>query len=89
MKGLDVPRAISSATELWKYPMVDRDPVARLAFGSRTLLGDAAHPMYLIGSNDASQAISINRHTVATVPLTPADNGKLTLTMSALPPFWC
>ena len=55
---LDVPRAIASATELRKYPMVDRDLVARWIFGNRTLLGDAAHPMYLIGTNDASQAIA-------------------------------
>jgi hypothetical protein len=37
--------------------MVDRDPVARWTFGRSTLLGDAAHPMYPIGSNGASQAI--------------------------------
>lgn len=37
--------------------MIDRDPVARWSFGRVTLLGDAAHPMYPIGSNGASQAI--------------------------------
>jgi hypothetical protein len=37
--------------------MVDRDPVTRWTFGRSTLLGDAAHPMYPIGSNGASQAI--------------------------------
>ena len=37
--------------------MVDRDPVPRWTFGRATLLGDAAHPMYPIGSNGASQAI--------------------------------
>ena len=37
--------------------MVDRDPVDRWTFGRVTLLGDAAHPMYPIGSNGASQAI--------------------------------
>jgi 2-polyprenyl-6-methoxyphenol hydroxylase-like FAD-dependent oxidoreductase len=37
--------------------MVDRDPVERWSFGRVTLLGDAAHPMYPIGSNGASQAI--------------------------------
>ena len=37
--------------------MVDRDPVDRWSFGRVTLLGDAAHPMYPIGSNGASQAI--------------------------------
>ena len=37
--------------------MVDRDPLAALDDGGVTLLGDAAHPMYPIGSNGASQAI--------------------------------
>jgi 5-methylphenazine-1-carboxylate 1-monooxygenase len=37
--------------------MVDRDPVTQWTFGRVTLLGDAAHPMYPIGSNGASQAI--------------------------------
>jgi hypothetical protein len=37
--------------------MVDRDPVDQWTFGRSTLLGDAAHPMYPIGSNGASQAI--------------------------------
>ena len=37
--------------------MVDRDPLDRWSFGRVTLLGDAAHPMYPIGSNGASQAI--------------------------------
>jgi len=54
---LNVPQVIASATELLRYPMVDRDPVAQWTFGCQTLLGDAAHPMYPIGSNGASQAI--------------------------------
>ena len=37
--------------------MVDRDPLPRWTHGRVTLLGDAAHPMYPIGSNGASQAI--------------------------------
>ena len=37
--------------------MCDRDPVSRWSFGRVTLLGDAAHPMYPVGSNGASQAI--------------------------------
>jgi len=38
-------------------PCVDRDPLDRWTFGRVTLLGDAAHPMYPMGSNGASQAI--------------------------------
>jgi len=37
--------------------MVDREPIPQWTFGRTTLLGDAAHPMYPIGSNGASQAI--------------------------------
>jgi 2-polyprenyl-6-methoxyphenol hydroxylase-like FAD-dependent oxidoreductase len=54
---LDVPGIIRSATHVYEYPMVDRDPLARWTEGRVTLLGDAAHPMYPIGSNGASQAI--------------------------------
>ncbi len=54
---LDVPAIIRRAPETYLFPMVDRDPVARWTFGRSTLLGDAAHPMYPIGSNGASQAI--------------------------------
>ena len=54
---LDVPAVISGAPHCYEYPMVDRDPVAHWSFGRVTLLGDAAHPMYPIGSNGASQAI--------------------------------
>jgi 2-polyprenyl-6-methoxyphenol hydroxylase-like FAD-dependent oxidoreductase len=37
--------------------MCDRDPLPRWSQGRVTLLGDAAHPMYPVGSNGASQAI--------------------------------
>ncbi|GAB4178118.1 MAG: flavin-dependent oxidoreductase [Roseiflexaceae bacterium] len=54
---LDVPSLISSAEVIYEYPLVDRDPLPRWSHGRLTLLGDAAHPMYPIGSNGASQAI--------------------------------
>jgi len=54
---LDVPALIEGATAVYEYPMVDREPLPRWTFGRMTLLGDAAHPMYPIGSNGASQAI--------------------------------
>jgi 5-methylphenazine-1-carboxylate 1-monooxygenase len=51
-------RALIEATpEFWEYPMCDREPLPRWSFGRVTLLGDAAHPMYPVGSNGASQAI--------------------------------
>ncbi|NOT62455.1 MAG: flavin-dependent oxidoreductase [Acidobacteria bacterium] len=54
---LNIPQLIESAAAIYEFPMIDRDPVERWSFGRVTLLGDAAHPMYPIGSNGASQAI--------------------------------
>ncbi len=54
---LDVPEVIKRAHTILEFPMVDRDPLPRWSHGRITLLGDAAHPMYPIGSNGASQAI--------------------------------
>ncbi|MGP4101010.1 flavin-dependent oxidoreductase [Nonomuraea sp. KM90] len=54
---LDVPAVIAGAEAAYEYPMVDRDPLPRWTYGNVTLLGDAAHAMYPIGSNGASQAI--------------------------------
>lgn len=61
------PAAIIEATgSFYEYPNCDRDPLPRWSFGRVTLLGDAAHPMYPVGSNGASQAIldakSISTH---------------------------
>ena len=54
---LDVPGVIEAAHAIYEFPMVDRDPLPRWSHGRVTLLGDAAHPMYPIGSNGASQSI--------------------------------
>jgi 2-polyprenyl-6-methoxyphenol hydroxylase-like FAD-dependent oxidoreductase len=54
---LDVPGLIEGAERVYEFPLVDRDPLPHWTYGATTLLGDAAHPMYPIGSNGASQAI--------------------------------
>ena len=54
---LSVPSLIDRAEAIYEFPMVDRDPLPRWTHGRVTLLGDAAHPMYPVGSNGASQAI--------------------------------
>ncbi|GAA5062782.1 2-polyprenyl-6-methoxyphenol hydroxylase-like FAD-dependent oxidoreductase [Thermocatellispora tengchongensis] len=57
LPDLDVPKLITGADRILEYPMVDKDPLPRWNVGRATLLGDAAHPMYPIGSNGGSQAI--------------------------------
>lgn len=54
---VDIPAILQATETILRYPMVDRDPLPRWSFGRVTLLGDAAHPMYPMGSNGASQAI--------------------------------
>jgi 2-polyprenyl-6-methoxyphenol hydroxylase-like FAD-dependent oxidoreductase len=54
---VDAKALIEATPEFWEFPMCDRDPLPRWAHGRVTLLGDAAHPMYPVGSNGASQAI--------------------------------
>jgi 5-methylphenazine-1-carboxylate 1-monooxygenase len=54
---LDVPAMLRGAKEIFEYPMIDRDPVPSWVDGRVALMGDAAHVMYPVGSNGASQAI--------------------------------
>jgi len=54
---LDIPELIRSASNVYEYPMVDRDPIESWVDGRCVLIGDAAHVMYPVGSNGASQAI--------------------------------
>lgn len=45
------------AEAIYKFPMIDREPVDQWSFDRVTLAGDAAHAMYPNGSNGASQGI--------------------------------
>ena len=54
---VDPVKLIEKTGTFFEYPCCDRDPLPRWSFGRVTLLGDAAHPMYPVGSNGASQAI--------------------------------
>jgi len=54
---IDIPALIDGAQAIYEFPLVDRDPLPRWTEGRVTLLGDAAHPMYPIGSNGSAQAI--------------------------------
>ncbi|NUP81993.1 MAG: flavin-dependent oxidoreductase, partial [Nonomuraea sp.] len=53
----DVKALLAGAGRILEYPMVDRNPLPIWGAGRVTLLGDAAHPMYPIGSNGGSQAV--------------------------------
>lgn len=54
---IDIPAMLRGASEVFEYPMVDREPIPTWVDGNVALLGDAAHVMYPTGSNGASQAI--------------------------------
>jgi len=55
--GIDLEALVRSSGAIYEYPMADRDPLPRWTHGRVTLLGDAAHPMYPVGSNGSAQAI--------------------------------
>ena len=55
--GVDVTSVVGSTADIYEFPMVDRDPLPRWTHGRITLAGDAAHPMYPIGSNGATQGM--------------------------------
>ncbi len=67
---------IRASGTFYEYPMCDRDPLPRWSFGRATLLGDAAHPMYPVGSNGASQAVldarALARHLASGAPIADA-----------------
>ncbi len=79
---LDVPALIRGAEVTFEFPMVDRDPLDQWTVGRVTLLGDAAHPMYPIGSNGASQAI-IDALTIADLLGDAADAGANAVAIDA------
>ncbi|MEV4938301.1 FAD-dependent monooxygenase [Streptomyces zaomyceticus] len=55
--GVRVPDILRAADSAYEYPMVDRESLDRWTRGRTTLIGDAAHAMYPIGSNGATQSI--------------------------------
>jgi 2-polyprenyl-6-methoxyphenol hydroxylase-like FAD-dependent oxidoreductase len=54
--ALDHAGLVTATPESFVFPMCDRDPLPYWSQGRVTLLGDAAHPMYPMGSNGAGQA---------------------------------
>ncbi|MFI0410775.1 flavin-dependent oxidoreductase [Actinomadura sp. 3N508] len=72
---VDHAALVASTRDCYELPMCDRDPLPHWTQGRVTLLGDAAHPMYPMGSNGAGQAImdavSLSEH-LARHPTDPA-----------------
>jgi 5-methylphenazine-1-carboxylate 1-monooxygenase len=54
---LDVPDLVLARDQVFEYPMVDRDPIKQWTYERVSLMGDAAHAAYPVGSNGAGQAI--------------------------------
>ena len=54
---VNCPGLIRASGLVYEYPMVDREPLASWTEGCVTLMGDAAHATYPVGSNGATQAI--------------------------------
>ena len=75
---LDLPALFRGAAAIYQYPMVDREPLPTWDFGRVTLLGDAAHPMYPVGSNGASQAILDARVLARELALRPSIDAAVT-----------
>lgn len=57
MPHTDLAGLVAATADVYEFPMCDRDPLPFWTQGRVTLLGDAAHPMYPMGSNGAGQAI--------------------------------
>jgi 2-polyprenyl-6-methoxyphenol hydroxylase-like FAD-dependent oxidoreductase len=82
---LDLPGLIDATRECLEFPMCDRDPLPYWTRGRVTLLGDAAHPMYPMGSNGAGQTIvdavslggQLARHTDPETALLAYQNDRL------------
>ncbi len=62
---LDVPELVNKADRIYEYPMVDRDPLPQWTHGRVSLIGDAAHAAYPVGSNGAGSGIIDARVLVA------------------------
>ena len=69
---IDAEALVTATAEIFEYPMCDRDPLPWWTRGRVTLLGDAAHPMYPVGSNGAVQSILDARLLAALLDTMPA-----------------
>jgi len=69
---LDLRAMVTQSQGFMRNELVDRQPIDRWSKEGRVLIGDAAHPMFPIGANGATQAI-IDAETLATTLIEAAD----------------
>jgi hypothetical protein len=60
---IDAPALVAATEVCYECPNCDRNPLPRWTVRRVTLLGDAAHPMYPVGSNGASSMRGASRRT--------------------------
>jgi 2-polyprenyl-6-methoxyphenol hydroxylase-like FAD-dependent oxidoreductase len=77
LPGLDLTCLFATTSEIMQLQMTDRDPLSHWGRGRVTLLGDAAHPMYPVGSNGGSQAILDARPLAAALISAPSPSAAL------------
>lgn len=77
MPDIDIPELLNATQMITQYPMIDRDPLPWWTKARVTLLGDAAHPMYPMGANGASQAIIDARALADALAERPGPEGLL------------
>lgn len=77
MPDIDIQALLRNTQKITQYPMIDRDPLPWWTHDRVTLLGDAAHPMYPIGANGASQAILDGRALADALAQEPGPAGLL------------
>lgn len=85
LADMDVAGIIAATENVTEFPMIDRDPVDFWTVGRVTLLGDAAHPMYPIGANGASQAILDAAALAEALAADPGPGGLKTYEAERLP----
>ncbi|MBB3810382.1 FAD-dependent monooxygenase [Pseudochelatococcus contaminans] len=85
MPDIDIPALLGNTQHITQYPMIDRDPLPWWTQGRVTLLGDAAHPMYPIGANGASQAIIDAQALADALATQPGPEGLLAYEATRLP----
>jgi 5-methylphenazine-1-carboxylate 1-monooxygenase len=74
---LDLPALIEQTSEIYEFPLMDRDPIRSWTFGRVSLIGDAAHPMQPIGAQAGSQAILDGRMLTAALLSDPDPQAAL------------